>query len=78
MKTIAVTVDEMTLRLLDELATSEPQRRTRSALVRAALKEFAERERRRVVEEREREIFRRNRKQLTRQARLLVKGQARP
>jgi predicted transcriptional regulator len=78
MKTIAVTVDEVTLRLLDELAASEPQRRTRSALVRAALREFAERERRRVVEEREREIFRRNRKQLTRQARLLVKGQARP
>ncbi len=78
MKTIAVTVDEETLRLLDELATSEPQRRTRSVLVRAALREFAERERRRVVEEREREIFRRNRKQLTRQARLLVKGQTRP
>ncbi|HUF90951.1 MAG TPA: hypothetical protein VMR23_01145 [Candidatus Limnocylindria bacterium] len=71
-------MDEVTLRLLDELAASEPQRRTRSALVRAALREFAERERRRVVEEREREIFRRNRKQLTRQARLLVKGQARP
>jgi len=78
MKTIAVTVDEVTLRLLDELAASEPQRRTRSALVRTALREFAERERRRVVEEREREIFRRNRKQLTRQARLLVKEQARP
>jgi predicted transcriptional regulator len=72
MKAIAVTVDEATLRLLDELAASEPQRRTRSALIRAALREFAERERRRVVEEREREIFRRNRKQLTRQARLLV------
>ncbi len=78
MKTIAVTVDEVTLRLLDELAASEPQRRTRSALVRTALREFADRERRRVVEEREREIFRRNRQQLTRQARLLVKGQARP
>ena len=78
MKTIAVRVDEATLRLLDELAASEPQRRTRSALVRTALREFAERERRRVVEEREREIFRRNRKQLTRQARLLVKEQARP
>lgn len=78
MKTIAVTVDEVTLRLLDDLAASEAPRRTRSALVRAALREFVERERRRVVEERDREIFRRNRKQLTRQARLLVKGQARP
>lgn len=78
MKTIAVTVDDATLKLLDELSAGEPRRRTRSALVRAALREFAERERRRVVEAREREIFRRNRKQLAREARLLIKGQARP
>ena len=78
MKTIAVTVDDLTLRLLDELAASESPRRTRSALIRDALREFAERECRRVVEEREREIFRRNRKQLTRQARVLVRGPGRP
>jgi metal-responsive CopG/Arc/MetJ family transcriptional regulator len=78
MKTIAVTVDETTLRLLDELTAEGPGRRTRSALVRAALKDFAERERRRVVEEREREIFRKNRKQLARQGRALVRDQARP
>ena len=78
MKTIAVTVDDATLRLLDELTAGELRRRTRSALVRAALREFAERERRRVIEEREREIFRRHRKQLSREARLLVEAQARP
>jgi len=77
MKTIAVTVDDATLRLLDELTAGEPRRRSRSALVRTALREFAERERRRVIEERERDIFRRNRKQLAREARLLIKEQAR-
>ncbi|MGH7388775.1 MAG: ribbon-helix-helix protein, CopG family [Candidatus Rokuibacteriota bacterium] len=78
MKTIAVTVDDATLRLLDELASGQSRRRTRSALVRAALKEFAERERRRIIEAREREIFREHRTQLEREARLLVKAQARP
>jgi Arc/MetJ-type ribon-helix-helix transcriptional regulator len=78
MKTIAVTVDDVTLSLLDELTAGAPRRRTRSALVRAAVREFAERERRRVIEAREQEIFRRNRKQLAREARLLIKEQARP
>jgi Arc/MetJ-type ribon-helix-helix transcriptional regulator len=78
MKTIAVTIDEGTLRMLDELTAGEARRRTRSALVRTALREFAERERRRQIEEREREIFRRSRKQLAREARLLVAAQARP
>jgi Arc/MetJ-type ribon-helix-helix transcriptional regulator len=77
MKTIAVTIDEATLKLLDELVLAMPRRRTRSALVRTALREFAERERRRVIEEREREIFRRNREQLARQARALIEEQAR-
>jgi metal-responsive CopG/Arc/MetJ family transcriptional regulator len=78
MKTIAVTMDDATLRLLEQLSTSEPGRRTRSALVRAALREFAERERRRLNEEREREIFRKHRQQLAREARRLVQQQARP
>lgn len=77
MKTIAVTIDDVTLRLLDELTAGEPRRRTRSALVRAALREFAERERRRVIEAREREIFRKNSKQLAREARLLIEEQGR-
>jgi len=76
MKTIAVTIDEATLKLLDELHAAQPGRK-RSALVRVALREFAERERQRVIEEREREIFRKNRKQLERQARALLTEQAR-
>lgn len=71
-----MTIDEATLKLLDELHAAQPGRK-RSALVRIALREFAERERLRVVEEREREIFRKNRKQLERQARALIKEQAR-
>ncbi|MBI1963613.1 MAG: ribbon-helix-helix protein, CopG family [Candidatus Rokubacteria bacterium] len=76
MKTIAVTVDDATLKVLDELTTGAGRRRARSALVRAALREFVARERRRVSEEREREIFRRHRKQLAREGRLLIEGQA--
>jgi metal-responsive CopG/Arc/MetJ family transcriptional regulator len=78
MKTIAVTVDETTLRLLDELAAGQPRARARSALVRAALQEFVERERRRATERREAEIFKRKRRQLEREARLLIAEQARP
>jgi len=78
MKTIAVTIDEATLKLLEDLAAADPRRRTRSAVVRAALREFAERERRRAIEERDREIFRKNRKQLAREARLLTGEQAQP
>jgi metal-responsive CopG/Arc/MetJ family transcriptional regulator len=76
MKTIAVTIDDGTLKLLDELHAAQPGRK-RSALVRMALREFAERERQRVIEEREREIFRRNRRQLERQVRALIREQAR-
>jgi metal-responsive CopG/Arc/MetJ family transcriptional regulator len=75
MKTISITIDDATLRLLDELNAGQPARK-RSALVRAALREFAERERRRVTEAREREVFRKNRTQLARQARGLISGQA--
>jgi metal-responsive CopG/Arc/MetJ family transcriptional regulator len=78
MKTIAVTIDEPTLKLLDQLAAEHPRRRARSALVRAALQEFVERERRRAVEQRETEILQRKRKQLERQARALIAEQARP
>jgi Arc/MetJ-type ribon-helix-helix transcriptional regulator len=78
MKTIAVTIDDETLKLLDELTALAPARRARSAVVRAALRDFAERERRRVAEERERAIFRKHRTQLAREARVLMRDQARP
>lgn len=78
MKTIAVTIDEDTLKLLDEVVAAGPRRRNRSALVRAAVREFAERERRRLREEHERAVLRKHRGRLARQARHLIAVQARP
>lgn len=77
MKTIAVSIDEATLKLLDEL-TDGTSRRSRSALVRTALREFAERERRREIEAKDGEVFRKHRKRLAREARILISEQARP
>ena len=77
MKTIAVSIDEATLRRLDELAKASPRHRNRSALVRTALREFAERERNREIEAKEGEVFRKHRKRLARQARALIAEQAR-
>jgi metal-responsive CopG/Arc/MetJ family transcriptional regulator len=76
MKTIAVTIDDATLKLLDEL-TAGPSPRSRSALVRTALREFAERELRREVEAKESAVFRKHGKRLARQARALIAEQAR-
>jgi len=78
MKTIAITIDEPTLKLLDELAAAASRRRGRSALVRTALQEFAERRRQRETEAREHAILHRHRKRLARQAGALVREQARP
>jgi Arc/MetJ-type ribon-helix-helix transcriptional regulator len=78
MKTIAVTVDEATLKLLDELTETSPRLRSRSALVRTALREFAERERRREIEAKDGDVFRKHRKRLARQTRILISEQARP
>jgi len=76
-KTIAITIDEPTLELLDQLAAGSLRARSRSALVRTAVREFAERQRRQQDEAREDAIIRRHRQRLARQARLLVAGQAR-
>jgi metal-responsive CopG/Arc/MetJ family transcriptional regulator len=76
MKTIAVTIDDATLKLLDAL-TGRTSRQSRSALVRTALREFAERELRREVEAKESAVFRKHRKRLARQARALIAEQAR-
>lgn len=78
MKTIAVTIDEATLKLLDELTDASPRPQSRSALVRTALREFAERERRREIEAKDGEVFRKHRKRLARQTRILISEQARP
>jgi len=77
MKTIAVTIDDATLKLLDQLRDGI-SRKSRSALVRTALHEFAERECRREIEAKESAVFRKHRKRLARQARALISEQARP
>ena len=75
MKKIAI--DEATLKLLDELAESSSRRRSRTALVRTALRQYAERERRRKSEANDGAIFRKQRKRLKREARALMAEQAR-
>jgi metal-responsive CopG/Arc/MetJ family transcriptional regulator len=76
MKTIAITIDEATLKIMDELAKACPQPRSRSALVRTALREYAERERRREIEAKDGEVFRKHRRRLARQAHALISEQA--
>ena len=78
MKTIAISMDEATLERVDDLVGTSGHLRNRSAVVRLAVREFAERELRRQEEEREREVLRRNRRRLERQSRALVREQARP
>ena len=76
MKKVTITIDEVTLRLLDELVASSQQYRSRSALVRAALHAFAERENRHKAEEREDNILHTYRKRLAEQVHALVTEQA--
>jgi Arc/MetJ-type ribon-helix-helix transcriptional regulator len=77
MKTIAITVDEETLDLIDELHGASTEFRSRSALIRAAVREYAAQVHRRLEEERERELFRENKGILDKQLKALVKEQAR-
>ncbi len=79
MKTIAITIDEDLLQRIDSLvAVNAAAARSRSQIIRLAVKEFVARLERLAEEEREREIFRRHRQRLARQADALVKEQARP
>jgi len=75
MKKIAI--DEATSKLLDDLAETSSRRRSRSALVRVALRQYAERQRRRETDVKDGEVFRKYRKRLARQARALIAEQAR-
>lgn len=77
MKTIAVTIDETTLQILDELTATSAPACSRSALVRTAIREFVERERRRKIETREDKILKKHKKRLALQTRALVTEQAR-
>jgi metal-responsive CopG/Arc/MetJ family transcriptional regulator len=77
MKTIAVTIDEPTLQHIDRLvAVEDVPWKNRSEIIRQAVREFVARLERKAEEEREREIFRRHRARLNRQATALVKEQA--
>lgn len=77
MKTIAISIDKGTLESVDELVAESDRLRSRSAVIRMAVQEFAERERQRQIEERERAILRQHRRRLARQARALIADQAR-
>ncbi len=93
MKTIAITMDETLLLELDRLSGAlgaagdrgrsgrQPSGRgasNRSALVRRAVAELLERERRRDAESGERRILERHRARLARESAALVAEQARP
>ena len=77
MKTIAITIDEPTLERIDRLMADENVLfRSRSEAIRQAIQEFIARVERLAQEEREREIFRRHSKEISRQVLALVKEQA--
>lgn len=83
MKTIAVTIDEPSLAAIDQLARATGRRRpgkraNRSELVRRAIREFLERQRRQHREEKDRGILAAHRETLRRQAERLVAEQAEP
>jgi Arc/MetJ-type ribon-helix-helix transcriptional regulator len=78
MKTIAITIDAETLNLIDELSSSSKKFRSRSALVRAAIRSYARHVQRQLEEERERDIIRKNKDLLDRQLKALITEQAKP
>lgn len=78
MKTIAITIDDETLGLIDELHRSSRRFRSRSALVRAAIRAYASLERERRSRERELRVIRENKALLDRQLKAMVKEQATP
>ena len=79
MKTIAMTIDEPTLQRIDRLmANNSLPWKSRSEVIRHAVQQFVARLERAAEEEREREIFHRQRGRLNRQAAALIKEQAKP
>jgi Arc/MetJ-type ribon-helix-helix transcriptional regulator len=78
MKTIAISIDESTLKRLDQLTSdADFAFRNRSDVIRRAVRQFLERLQREAEERRETEIFRRHKSRLNRQAAALIKEQAR-
>lgn len=78
MKTIAITIEEDILERIDRLNASRQDTSNRSRIIRDAVREYLLRVERLAEEEREREIFRKHRGRLARQAAALVKEQAKP
>ena len=74
MKTIAITIDDDTLERVDRIGGG----RSRSRVIREAVKEYVSRLERAAEEEREAAVIRRHRGRLAQQARALVRAQARP
>jgi len=78
MKTIAITIDEPTLKRVDRLmASNVVPWKSRSEVIRHAVQQLVENLERAQEEKREREIFRRHGARLNRQAAALIKEQAR-
>ena len=78
MKTIAMTIDEPTLKRVDRLMASNiVPWKSRSEVIRHAVQQLVENLERTQEEKREREIFRRHGARLNRQAAALIKEQAR-
>ena len=78
MKTIAITIDDETLGLIDQLHRSSRRFRSRSALVHAAIRAYASLERERRSRERELRVIHENKALLDRQLKAMVKEQATP
>ena len=74
MKTIAITIDESTLNIVDEIAVK--QGKNRSEFIREAVQGYVSIKEAETEEERERVIFRRIRSKLKRQTSVLVHEQA--
>jgi metal-responsive CopG/Arc/MetJ family transcriptional regulator len=78
MKTIAIAIDEDMIALIDEVVRKSAQTTNRSRVIRAAVKDFVAKELQRDREAREREILRKHRARLEREARALISEQAKP
>ena len=79
MKTIAITIEEDILKRIDDVAAGRGQPAVnRSKFIREAVKDHLARIERAGEEEREKEIFRRNRSRLHKQAVALIKEQGKP
>jgi metal-responsive CopG/Arc/MetJ family transcriptional regulator len=75
MKTIAISIDEGTLEAIDQLVEG---RRSRSEVVREALREYLVHRAQRIREEHDRRVVAANREELARSAAALVREQAKP